>query len=94
MNPFRSHARVLLMTTNVEITRAENENNTNALRRFKKRVQSAGILPKIRKIRYRTRHVSKLTKKKSAIKRIRKYAAREKLYKLGKVSSLSGKIEK
>ena len=75
------------MITNLEVARNENENNASVLRRFKKRMQSAGVLPKVRAIRYKRRPPSKLAKKKSALKRLQKHAARQKLYKLGKISA-------
>lgn len=69
---------------NVEITRNANENNISALRRFSRKVQGSGIIPRMRSKRYSGRVQSSYKVKKMALKRIVKRAAFEQLVKLGK----------
>lgn len=69
-----------------EIKRHENESTASALRRFTKRVQQAGILVEARRRRFRKRQPSEYKKRKSALNRIRKRAAVEKMRKLGKIN--------
>jgi len=70
---------------NVEVEKNSNENNVNVLRRFTKRVQGAGILSRVRSIRYSGRKQSKLAVKKRALKRIKNRGIMEDLAKLGKL---------
>ncbi len=70
---------------NVQIERGANENSTGVLRKFTKRVQEAGILNRVRGIRYHERSPSDYTRKKMALKRIGKKAVLEKAIKDGKV---------
>ena len=74
---------------NIEVVKGSSENNLSVLRRFTKRVQSAGVLPRVRSKRYaqelpsrnvrRTKHLSYLKKKESTAE----------LIKLGKISEVS-----
>lgn len=73
------------MTTNIEVKRKNNENNVSLLRRFTKRVQGAGILPRVRGIRYHSRSLSEYVEKKQRLSKISKKAAIEKLIKLGRM---------
>ena len=73
-----------MSNTNVEVIKNNNENSTNLVRRFTKRVQGSGILKRVRSIRYAQRDFSKYVNKKQALKRIRKTKEIEKLKKLGK----------
>ena len=70
---------------NVEVEKNANENNLNLLRRFTKRVQGAGILNRIRGIRYYERTISPYTRKKRALKKIRSKEQNELDIKLGKI---------
>ena len=70
---------------NVEVTKSNTENTTNLLRRFTKRVQGSGILPRVRNIRYWTRPESDFKKKKQTLRKIKRREEFEKLYKQGKV---------
>ena len=74
----------LPMTVNVEVESNNNENSVSLVRRFSRRVLEAGILPRVKGTRYKQRPVSKLSKKKRALKVIAKRAMYEKLAKLGK----------
>ncbi len=73
-----------MANTNVEVTKNNNENTVNLVRRFTKRVQGSGILRRVRGIRYADRELSKYVTKKQALKRISKTAEIEKLKKEGK----------
>lgn len=73
------------MATNVEIERSSNENNTHAIRKFTRRVQDAGILNRVRGIRYYSRNESKYVQKKKALKSIGKRKEIETQIKLGKL---------
>jgi ribosomal protein S21 len=73
------------MGVNVEVTKNNNENGTNLLRRFTKRVQESGVLRRVRSLRYRQREKTKLGKKRSALVVIGRRAEYERLKKLGKL---------
>lgn len=70
---------------NVEITKGNNENALGVLKRFTKKVQSTGVLPRVRSIRYAERKPSKYVKKKRALKSLARRAENAELIKLGKV---------
>lgn len=73
------------MSINVEVERTGSENSTSLLRRFTRKVQGAGILPRMKSDRYFKRSPSAYTKKKQALKKIARRAAYRELVKLGKV---------
>ncbi|OGC87048.1 hypothetical protein A3D70_00795 [Candidatus Adlerbacteria bacterium RIFCSPHIGHO2_02_FULL_54_18] len=73
------------MATNAEVTKNEGESAINLIRRFSKRVQGAGVIPRIRGNRYRTRTKSKAVARKSALKRIARREEVQELIKLGKM---------
>jgi ribosomal protein S21 len=70
---------------NVEVQKENTENSLTLLRRFTKRVQGSGVLPRVRSIRYSTRHLSETVKKKRALKKIRARAYIQEQIKLGKL---------
>jgi len=70
---------------NVELTKNSNENNLGLIRRFSKKVKSSGIIKKVRSIRYNQRAESKFTRKKKALKTIRRKAEIDEMIKLGKM---------
>lgn len=72
--------------TNVEIIKNPNENGGSLLRRFSRKVQEAGIIPKVKGNRYAKRKTSKLSAKAGALKKINRRAEVEKLKKLGKMA--------
>ncbi len=76
---------------NVEVEKNPNESTLNLVRRFTKRVQGAGIIYRMRKIRYRKRDASPYTKKKRAIKAHLKKVEIERLIKLGKMPEKVGR---
>ena len=73
------------MNVNVEVKKSGNENSLGLIRRFQKRVQEAGILPRVRSIRYNDRPLSKLKRKKGTLKVIARRKEIERLRKLGKL---------
>jgi len=79
------------MGVNVEVTRSNNENALSLLRKFTKRVQGAGVLPRVRGIRYHSRTLSHY---KTKMKTLEGISRREQLaedIKLGKVVENSKK---
>ena len=70
---------------NAEVEKNNNESNVNLIKRFTRRVQGAGILPRVRSIRYAERTQSKYVRKKMALKALRRRQEVEKLIKLGKM---------
>ena len=79
------------MATNVEVEKNNNESSANVIRRFTKRVQGAGIVPKVRSSRYHTRIKSKNVQRTAKLKKLGKREAYEKLVKLGKVQEFRGR---
>ncbi len=71
---------------NAEVVRSGNENNLNLIRRFTKRVQGSGILPRVRSIRYASRKASEYVKKKKTLKVIKRREEVVELIKMGKMS--------
>ena len=71
---------------NVEVTKNPNENNLGLIRRFTKKVQGSGILPKVRSGRYNKRVLSYYKVKKNTLKSIRKKSEIMELIKLGKMA--------
>jgi hypothetical protein len=71
--------------TNVEVSRNPNENNLSILRRFTKRVQGAGILPRVRGIRYASRVLSPYKVKMKTLEGIKRKENIKELIKLGKM---------
>jgi ribosomal protein S21 len=73
------------MATNVQVVKNNNESSANVIRRFTKRVQGAGIVPKVRSGRYHTRIKSKNVQRTAKLKKLVKRVTYEKLVKLGKI---------
>lgn len=71
---------------NIEVKKNTNENNVNLIRRFSRRVQESGIIPRVKSLRYNERPMSKLSQKVMTVKRIAKRKETEKLRKLGKIA--------
>jgi len=74
------------MAINVEVEKNNNESSANVIRRFTKRVQGAGIIPKVRSGRYHTRNKSDNVKRMAKLKKLAKKETYEKLLKLGKIA--------
>ena len=69
---------------NVEITRNPNENSLGVLRRFSRKVQSFGVIPRMRSIRFSGRVQSHYKIKQKALKSINRKAELAELVKQGK----------
>ncbi len=74
------------MATNVQVVKNNNESSANVIRRFTKRVQGAGIIPKVRSGRYFTRIKSSNVQRFAKLKKLKKRETYEKMVKLGKVA--------
>lgn len=72
---------------NIEVEKNNNENNVSLLRRFTKRVQGAGILPRMRSVRYKERKLSAYKRKMKTLKVIKRREEVAELIKLGKMSA-------
>ena len=73
------------MAINVEVTKKKNENNGSVLKRFTRRVQESGVLPRVRSIRYSERTMSPYVRQQKKLKYLRKKVITENLIKLGKM---------
>lgn len=74
------------MSMNVQVEKNGGESTANLIRRFTKRVQGAGIIPKVRKGRYHARTKSENVGKTKRLKRLKSKAVYEELLKLGKIA--------
>lgn len=72
------------MAVNVDIKKGGSESSSSVIRRFTKRMQTSGVLPRARSLRFFDRPLSEATKKRQALKSIEKRAHYEKMAKLGK----------
>lgn len=80
-----AYGKVFPMIINVEVTNNGKENALSLLRRFTKKVQRAGVLPRMRSIRYSQRNSSEYVKKKRTLKYLRQKEVTAELIKLGKM---------
>ena len=71
---------------NVAVVKAANENNLGIIRRFTKKVQGSGILPKVRSKRYTLRELSYYKTKKNTLKNLKRKAEIMELIKMGKMA--------
>lgn len=78
------------MAINVQVEKNNNESSANVIRRFTKRVQGAGIVPKVRSGRYYTRIKSGNVQRMAKLKKLGKKETYEKLLKLGKIPEQRG----
>ena len=79
------------MATNVEVEKNNNESSANVIRRFTKRMQGAGIVPKVRGGRYFTRIKSRNVQKMARLEKLEKKEVYEKQVKLGKIQEFRGR---
>lgn len=75
-----------MSTAYVEVKRGSNEQTASVLRRFTKKVQESGIIPKKRSQRYASRTLSALKVKKAKLLKIDRTKTYNKLKKLGKLT--------
>jgi ribosomal protein S21 len=73
------------MTLNVQVEKNPNESSANVIRRFTKRMQGSGVIPRMRSERYHTREKSENVRQTARLKKLGKKVVYEKLLKLGKV---------
>ncbi len=71
---------------NAEVVKSGNENNLNLIRRFTKKVQGSGVLPRVRSIRYSSRKQSSYVKKKKTLKTLKRREEVAELIKMGKMT--------
>jgi ribosomal protein S21 len=76
-------------SVNIEVVKGPNENNLSVLRRFTKRVQAAGVLPRVRSKRYTERTPSANTRKAKTVAFLKKKEVTTELIKLGKMAEVS-----
>ena len=81
--PFSTNRMIKMV--NAEVVRTGNENNVNLIRRFTKRVQGSGVLPRVRSIRYSSRKQSEYVKKKKTLKVLKRREEVNELIKMGKM---------
>lgn len=74
------------MAINVDITRTNSESNMTLLKKFSRKVQESGVVPRAKSIRYAERKPSKYKMKKNKIELLKRKEDFNKLLKLGKVS--------
>lgn len=79
------------MAENVKVERNNTESSANVIRRFTKRVQNAGIIPRMRGARYFTRQKSRNVQRDARLKKLEKKAEYERLVKLGKIQEHRGR---
>lgn len=79
------------ITVNVEVKKNNNENVVSLIRRFTKRVQGSGIIPRVRSIRYNQRKPSPGRMKKNALVVLGMRKEYELLDKLGKLPEKKGR---
>lgn len=80
---------LMTASVNIEVTKGPNENNLSVLRRFTKRVQGAGVLPRVRSKRYSDRDKSENVKKAKTLRVIKRREEVAELIKLGKMPEVT-----
>jgi ribosomal protein S21 len=70
---------------NVEVQKNASESNASILRRFTKRVQGSGILPRVRSLRYKLRNQSSYKRKVKTLSGIKRKVEVAELIKMGKM---------
>ncbi|MEK7184846.1 MAG: hypothetical protein AAB683_01785 [Patescibacteria group bacterium] len=79
---------------NVEIIRNGRENNIALIRRFTKKVQGSGILPRVRSLRYNQRVLSSYKTKMKTLKSIKRKVDIQELIKMGKMQEKTSRYSK
>ncbi len=74
---------------NIEVVKGPNENNLSVLRRFSKRVQASGVLPRVRMRRYSERTPSPNIRHTKTVAFLKKKEVVAELMKMGKVNETS-----
>lgn len=73
------------MAVNIKVEKNNNESTANLIRRFTKRVQGSGIIPRMRSIRYFQRQKSSNVNKAAKLKKLDRKKTYDQLFKLGKI---------
>ena len=73
------------MAVNAEVQKTDNESPVNLIRRFSKRVQGTGLIPRMRSRRYHARVKSREVRRKQTLKVIKRREEVQELIKLGKL---------
>lgn len=73
------------MAKNVEVSRNSNESTANLIRRFTKRMQGSGVIPRVRGSRFLERVKSRNVRKTKRLKKLERKEDYELQVKLGKV---------
>ena len=79
------------MATNVKITKGKKDNNANLIKKFTRKVQESGVIPRVKSIRYSERNLSSYVKKNKKLKSLKNKETFEEQVKLGKKSPRGGK---
>lgn len=84
--PLRARAprATMFAMINVEVQRHGNENIAGLMRRFSRKVQSSGVVKRMRSLRYYDRSPSATQCKKDALMKIKRTAEYMRLYKEGR----------
>ena len=82
------------MATNIEVEKNSSESNASVLRRFTKKVQGSGVLPRVRSIRYSGRKLSHYKTKMKTLENLKRRADRAELIKLGKIQENPSRASK
>lgn len=73
------------MATNVEVKKNNQESTANLIRRFTKRIQGSGVLPRLRKGRYFAREKSPLVHRARKLIKLGNKEKYETMLKLGQI---------
>lgn len=74
-----------MKNTNVQVVKNGKENPLGLLKRFQKRVQESGVIPRVRSKRYSNRELSDLKVKRGRLIKLESKAKFEELKRLGKL---------
>ncbi len=83
--PHKNVCGTMCRMINVEVQRHGNENVGGLLRRFTRKMQSSGVIKRVRGLRYHKRNASQAKQKKDALIRIERTEKYIQLFKEGRV---------
>lgn len=75
------------MIVNAEVKKTGNESSVTLIKRFSRRMQQTGIIPRLKSERYFERSMSKYKVKARALKTLERRKVYERLKKLGKIAA-------
>ena len=79
------------MSVNIKLERNKNEGSSSILRRFSRRMQESGIIPKKKSLKFDDRTLSPILARKAKLNKIARKAEIEKMIKLGKTPERRGR---